>query len=148
MRHLAKVFECKWEALNVALAVGVAAVVVALFFVFNALHWEHYWLSATFGLVFMIVGAARGHYAHRARDLAVLEVVGALLTALAFGLGTGAWGYIALAALVVTLVAGLSLRFGLPAFTVAVFLNIWSVSYTHLRAHETVLDLVCRLLLE
>ena len=26
--------------------------------------------------------------------------------------------------------------------------NIDSVSYTHLRAHETVLDLVCRLLLE
>ena len=27
-------------------------------------------------------------------------------------------------------------------------LDIGSVSYTHLRAHETVLDLVCRLLLE
>src|SRR5665811_1884190 len=27
-------------------------------------------------------------------------------------------------------------------------LNLQSVSYTHLRAHETVLDLVCRLLLE
>ena len=26
--------------------------------------------------------------------------------------------------------------------------NSWPVSYTHLRAHETVLDLVCRLLLE
>ena len=26
--------------------------------------------------------------------------------------------------------------------------HAWSVSYTHLRAHETVLDLVCRLLLE
>ena len=26
--------------------------------------------------------------------------------------------------------------------------NIRAVSYTHLRAHETVLDLVCRLLLE
>ncbi len=26
--------------------------------------------------------------------------------------------------------------------------NIQTVSYTHLRAHETVLDLVCRLLLE
>ena len=26
--------------------------------------------------------------------------------------------------------------------------NVMSVSYTHLRAHETVLDLVCRLLLE
>ena len=27
-------------------------------------------------------------------------------------------------------------------------INIAAVSYTHLRAHETVLDLVCRLLLE
>ena len=27
-------------------------------------------------------------------------------------------------------------------------LQVASVSYTHLRAHETVLDLVCRLLLE
>src|SRR5664280_2549848 len=26
--------------------------------------------------------------------------------------------------------------------------TLWAVSYTHLRAHETVLDLVCRLLLE
>ena len=28
------------------------------------------------------------------------------------------------------------------------FLGLGAVSYTHLRAHETVLDLVCRLLLE
>ena len=28
------------------------------------------------------------------------------------------------------------------------FLSLEAVSYTHLRAHETVLDLVCRLLLE
>jgi len=138
MRHLAKVFECKWEALNVTLAVGVAAVVVALFYVFNALHWEHYWLSATFGLVFMVVGAAGDHYAHRARDQVVLEVVGALLTALAFALGTGAWGYIALAALLVTLAAGLSLRFGLPVLTVAVFLNIWFIVALSLAAgYET-----------
>ena len=27
-------------------------------------------------------------------------------------------------------------------------INLYPVSYTHLRAHETVLDLVCRLLLE
>ena len=26
--------------------------------------------------------------------------------------------------------------------------HVWAVSYTHLRAHETVLDIVCRLLLE
>ena len=27
-------------------------------------------------------------------------------------------------------------------------MSLYAVSYTHLRAHETVLDLVCRLLLE
>ena len=34
------------------------------------------------------------------------------------------------------------------AWTVPVPAGVGTVSYTHLRAHETVLDLVCRLLLE
>ena len=32
--------------------------------------------------------------------------------------------------------------------TVSMYTGLGTVSYTHLRAHETVLDLVCRLLLE
>ena len=36
----------------------------------------------------------------------------------------------------------------LPAIRVGQGFDIHPVSYTHLRAHETVLDLVCRLLLE
>ena len=32
--------------------------------------------------------------------------------------------------------------------TITILMRVWPVSYTHLRAHETVLDLVCRLLLE
>ena len=37
----------------------------------------------------------------------------------------------------------------LPLFDIAPrYLSELAVSYTHLRAHETVLDLVCRLLLE
>ena len=35
-----------------------------------------------------------------------------------------------------------------PGRPVAPRAGLWPVSYTHLRAHETVLDLVCRLLLE
>jgi hypothetical protein len=107
--------------------VSVAAALVALFFLLSALHWEHYWLSATFGVVFVVIRVTGGQYEHRGRDLAFLEVVGALLTALAFFLGTGGWGLIVLAALLVTLAAGLSLRFGLPVLIVAVFLNIWFV---------------------
>ena len=44
-----------------------------------------------------------------------------------------------------------SMTLGLVASNVAstlTFLSSEPVSYTHLRAHETVLDLVCRLLLE
>ena len=37
---------------------------------------------------------------------------------------------------------------GADILTIHVESSIHSVSYTHLRAHETVLDLVCRLLLE
>ena len=37
---------------------------------------------------------------------------------------------------------------GISAETVRGTLKLEAVSYTHLRAHETVLDLVCRLLLE
>ena len=48
---------------------------------------------------------------------------------------------------------GGGLAMGLLAMLVALFdrsgaMSVWAVSYTHLRAHETVLDLVCRLLLE
>ena len=39
--------------------------------------------------------------------------------------------------------------FCIPSGNYNVYAGAWgSVSYTHLRAHETVLDLVCRLLLE
>ena len=36
----------------------------------------------------------------------------------------------------------------IPKIVVPLSKNLYPVSYTHLRAHETVLDLVCRLLLE
>ena len=45
MSHLAKVFECKWKALEIPLAVSVAASLVALYLVLTALHWQHYWLA-------------------------------------------------------------------------------------------------------
>ena len=45
-------------------------------------------------------------------------------------------------------VAGNSLGLLVIVVLVALGLGVIAVSYTHLRAHETVLDLVCRLLLE
>ena len=51
--------------------------------------------------------------------------------------------------LIVTVLATvLSLRWDLHACGLKLVMDLRPVSYTHLRAHETVLDLVCRLLLE
>ena len=52
--------------------------------------------------------------------------------------------------------AGMPIRLIISTLQELVFRKLWPVSYTHLRAHETVLDrahetvldLVCRLLLE
>jgi hypothetical protein len=59
--------------------------------------------------------------------MALVAVAGALLTALAFAVGAGAWGWIVLAVLVVTLLGGLAVTYGLHTFVAAVLLNVWFV---------------------
>ena len=51
--------------------------------------------------------------------MAVMAVAGALLTALAFGIGGGAWGWVVLAAFVVTLLGGLAVKHGVHRFVAA-----------------------------
>ena len=57
--------------------------------------------------------------------IALVAVVGALLTALGFGVGGRAWGLVVLAAFVVTVLAGLTVKYGLHRFTAGLLLNIW-----------------------
>ena len=62
---------------------------------------------------------ASGHGRLRPRRCAV--------TALAFFVGTHAWGFVVLALFLVTLLAGLAVKFGLHRFSVGLLLNIWFV---------------------
>ncbi len=57
--------------------------------------------------------------------MALVGAAGALLTALGFGIGDGAWGVVVLAVFVVTVLAGLAVKYGLHRFTAALLLNIW-----------------------
>ena len=57
--------------------------------------------------------------------MALNAVAGALLTALGFAIGDGAWGVVVLAAFVITLAAGLMVKYGLHGFTAAYLLNCW-----------------------
>ena len=68
-----------------------------------------------------------GAFGYRASRIAVFGLVGAGLTALGFGIGGDAWGWLVLAAFAVTLVAGLAVMFGVHRFVTALLLNIWFI---------------------
>jgi Fusaric acid resistance protein-like len=95
--------------------------------VFWAIGYEQYLLSALFALLFAVLADPGGGFGARAWRLAVFGLAGAALTALGFGIGTDAWGWLVLAAFVVTLGCGLAAAFGVRRFVVALLLNLWFV---------------------
>lgn len=142
MVWLSKVFELNREGFNWPRAVMFLGAALVPLIVLWATGEEQYMLSAVFGVLFLGVSDPGGAYGYRASHMAVFAVVGALLTALGFAIGTAGWGWVTLAAFVVTLVAGLAVRFGVHRFVAALLLNVWFVvalalasSYEH--AHTT-----------
>jgi hypothetical protein len=95
--------------------------------VFWAIGHEEYLLSALFGALFAWLCDPGGSYGQRVSRIAIFAAVGAGLTALAFGIGGDAWGWLVLAAAAVTLVASLAVMFGVRRFVNALLLNIWFV---------------------
>jgi len=54
-------------------------------------------------------------------------VRGAILAVVGFGIGGGAWGWVVLAAFVVTVLGGLAVKYGLHSFVAAYLLNAWFI---------------------
>ena len=86
---------------------------------------EQYLLSAVFGALFAAAVDPGGSYGHRASRIAMFGLAGAAMTAFGFGIATSAWGWLVLAAFVVTLLAGLALALGTHRFVAATLLNVW-----------------------
>jgi hypothetical protein len=86
---------------------------------------EQYLFSAMFGAVFTCITDPGGSFGGRAWRNAVFALLGGAITALGFGLATSGWGWLVVAASVLTLLAGLVVTFGLRRFAVAMILNIW-----------------------
>jgi Fusaric acid resistance protein-like len=125
MTKLAEVFKLNREGLNVRRAVGVAVVMLVPLIVLHALDQEVYYLSVAFGALFVGLNDPGGEYGYRLPRMALNAAAGALLTALGFVIGDGAWGVVVLAAFVITLAAGLMVKYGLHGFTAAYLLNCW-----------------------
>ncbi len=127
MSWLSKVFELNPAGLNWPRGVMILDVALVPLVVFWAIGYEQYLLSALFGVLFAALADPGGSYGYRASRIAVFGLIGAALTALGFGIGGDAWGWLVLAAFAVTLAAGLAVAFGVRRFVMALLLNLWFI---------------------
>ena len=123
--HLTDVFASKWQAFNLRRGAIVAVILVPLVVVGVFPHEQKYFLTVIFGTLVTALSDPGGDYLYRLPRMAVVAVAGALLTALGFGIGTDAWGWVVLAAFAVTLLAGLAVKYGTHRFVAAYLLNVW-----------------------
>ena len=86
------------------------------YIVLAAIGQEKYWVSVSFGALFVALSDPGGGYADRVMRMTEFALIGALLTALGFSASDRAWGLVVLAAFVITLLAGLAVRFGVRRF--------------------------------
>ena len=122
-----KVFALNPAGLNWPRAVMILDVMLVPLIVFWAIGHEEYLVSALFGVLFALAADPGGGYGYRASHIAVFALVGAGLTALAFGIGGSGWGWLVLAAFAVTLVSGLAVLFGAHRFVAAYLLSVWFI---------------------
>jgi hypothetical protein len=127
MSHLAAVFKLDKKGFNLRRAVSLLVVALVPLIVLGVLGQEKYLVSMLFAVLFLGGSDPGGEYGYRVSHMAVFAVTGALLTALGFGIGGAAWGWVVLAVFVLTLVAGLAVKYGLHRFVSALLLNIWFV---------------------
>jgi hypothetical protein len=68
-----------------------------------------------------------GSYGQRAVRIAGFGLLGAGVTALGFAVGGDAWGWLVFAIFAFTLLAGLTIMFGVHRFVAALLLNLWFI---------------------
>jgi hypothetical protein len=139
---LSKVFEFNPAGLHWARGVMILDVMLVPLVVFLAIGHEEYLFSALFAVLFTAGADPGGSYGSRAGRMAVFGLIGAALTALGFGIGGAAWGWLVLAAFAVTLLAGLAVMFGVHRAAAAVLLNIWfiialGIAFSFHHSHHT-----------
>ena len=142
---LGKVFELNPGGLNWPRAVLTLDVMLVPPVLFWVIGHEQYLPSA----LFAEVSDPGGSYGQRALRIFVFGAIGAGLTALGFGIGGEAWGWLVLAAFAVTLISGLAVMFGVHRFVAAFVLNIrfiitlaWAFGFHH-QTHTHITQYTC-----
>jgi hypothetical protein len=124
---LSKVFGLNPAGLNWPRGVAILDLMLVPLVLFWAIGYEQYLLSAIFGALLTVLADPGGSYGQRVVRMTGFALIGTGLTALAFGIGGDAWGWLVLAAFAVTLAVGLAVTFGVHRFVAAFLLNIWFI---------------------
>jgi hypothetical protein len=137
-----KVFAVNPTGLHWQRGVALLDVLLVPLVVFWAIGYEQCLSSAVFAVLMTAVMDPGGSYGSRVSRVAGFALVGAAVTALGFGIGADAWGWLVLAAFAVTFLAGLAIMFGAHRAVAGSLLNIWfitalSTEYGYQRAHTT-----------
>jgi uncharacterized membrane protein YccC len=125
MSRLAKLFALNRKGLNLPRGLAVAGVLAVLTALLLGLGHEGYVLTVVFAVLFAALSDPGGKFGSRAQRMVLFGVIGALVTALGYGIGGQAWGLVVLATFVVTLLGGLALKFGLHRFVSGELLTYW-----------------------
>ena len=123
--QVAKILALNTKGVNVPRGVAAGGVVLLTLVVTHALNQEQYFLSVAFGVLYVALSDPGGEYLPRLTRTAAVGLIGALLTALGFAIGGGAWGFVVLAVFAVTVLTGLVISFDLHALVAGILLNIW-----------------------
>jgi len=136
MNQLDAIFAFDRSEVKIPRGLGVVCILAIPLVVLSLINKEAYWLSASFGALFVGLSDPGGTYRVRVGEMAWVGLGGTFLTALGFGIGGGPWGWVALAAFVVTLITGLAMKFGLHRMTSALLLGAWFLVAVSIPAGE------------
>lgn len=127
MSQLTKVFSVNRKGFSLPAGVAIGGILLLIWLAVAQLDQQKYVVSIIFAVLTTALSDPGGGYGKRALNMSAFGLGGATVTALAFFVGTQAWGFVVLAVFLVTLLAGLAVKFGLHRFSVGLLLNIWFV---------------------
>ena len=127
MSELTKVFSVNRKAFSLPAGVAIGGILLLIWLAIAQLDQQKYVVSVIFAVLTTALSDPGGRYWKRALSMSAFGLAGAAVTALAFFVGTHAWGFVVLVLFIVTLLAGLAVKFGLHRFSVGLLLNIWFV---------------------
>ncbi|HTZ05397.1 MAG TPA: FUSC family protein [Gaiellaceae bacterium] len=125
MSRVAKLFVIDRKGINLRRGLVATAVLLVPFLALAVWGSEKYWLSVSFGALFVGLSDPGGSYRVRFRTMAAVGLIGGLLTALGFGIGGGPWPILLVIAFSLTFLSGLAIKFGAHTYTAALMLLSW-----------------------